>query len=538
MDTTNITPEDEHAAMATMVLIQTIIYGEAIGDALGVPYEFRERGTFTCTGMVGGGAHRQPAGTYSDDTALMLATLDSLLSCDGTVNEDDMRVRFLAWLDDGKYSADGTVFDVGGATQRALRAGRGMSGERDNGNGSLMRIVPCALFDLSDSDIRRASAVTHAHPISMDACVTLVHIARELIDMVDVREALAHNGFDGLWHKSRNEIESDGFVLHTLEAALWCLCTTQSYADCVLEAVNLGSDTDTTAAVAGALAAIVYGFEDEGEPSGIPEEWMDALRGQEQFLDVILGGPEDVETDPNGAYGDDPLSDERMPLDLDGDQLVASTSSAGLDLFDDARDLCSQAAMMSDEETRAQSFAQAAETLIKAYQVGMFEAAQVLGILYYERHVQAADADAQAFLWFGRGCEHGLADCACYLGDMLRDGRGPDHEPDAQAALDYYNLAFDLAQERFDLDDLDDLASFAIIALRLGESYERRVQDGLDSAQAGDFAFMHYAMAATIAERVVRLGARALGKELRLAQDGVERMRPYASPESLEHERM
>lgn len=223
MSTTDITPEDEHAAMATMVLMQTIIYGEAIGDALGVPYEFRERGTFTCTGMVGGGAHRQPAGTYSDDTALMLATLDSLLSCDGTVNEDDMRVRFLAWLDDGKYSADGTVFDVGGATQRALRAGHGMSGERDNGNGSLMRIVPCALFDLSDSDIRRASAVTHAHPISMDACVTLVHIARELIDMVDVREALAHNGFDGLWHKSRNEIESDGFVLHTLEAALWCL---------------------------------------------------------------------------------------------------------------------------------------------------------------------------------------------------------------------------------------------------------------------------------------------------------------------------
>ena len=524
MDTTNITPEDEHAVMATMVLKQTIIYGEAIGDALGVPYEFRERGTFTCTGMVGGGAHRQPAGTYSDDTALMLATLDSLLSCDGTVNEDDMRVRFLAWLDDGKYSADGTVFDVGGATQRALRAGHGMSGERDNGNGSLMRIVPCALFDLSDSDIRRASAVTHAHPISMDACVTLVHVARELIDMVDVREALAHNGFDGLWHKSRNEIESDGFVLHTLEAALWCLCTTHSYADCVVEAVNLGSDTDTTAAVAGALAALVYGFEDEGEPSGIPEEWMDALRGQEQFLDVILGGPEDVETDPNGAYGDDPL--------------VTSISSKGLDLFDQARDLCSRAAMTADAGTRAQLFAQGADLLTEAYGAGMFEAAQVLGILYYERHVQVADADAQAFLWFGRGCEHGLADCACYLGDMLRDGRGPDHEPDAQAALDYYNLAFDLAQERFDLDDLDDLASFAIIALRLGESYERRVQDGLDSAQAGDFAFMHYAMAATIAERVVRLGACALGKELRLAQDGVERMRPYASPESLEHERM
>lgn len=79
MGTTDITPEDEHAAMATMVLMQTIIYGEAVGDALGVPYEFRERGTFTCTGMVGGGAHRQPAGTYSDDTALMLATLDSLL---------------------------------------------------------------------------------------------------------------------------------------------------------------------------------------------------------------------------------------------------------------------------------------------------------------------------------------------------------------------------------------------------------------------------------------------------------------------------
>lgn len=254
--------------------LRECVFGQAVGDALGVPFEFQPRGSFTCAGMVGHGSHDQPAGTWSDDTSMALATCDSIRVC-GCVDVDDMRERFVRWYREDAYTVDG-LFDIGGATARALVTGQGQAGERDNGNGSLMRILPLAFTAATDDEVRAVSAITHAHPISCEACVRMVHVARRLIAGEPVRDVLGE-----LVGVPEDEIRSGGYVLHTERAALWCLANTSSYRDCVLRAVNLGGDTDTTATVAGGLAGIVYGL------GGIPLEWTDALQGKDT-IDACL----------------------------------------------------------------------------------------------------------------------------------------------------------------------------------------------------------------------------------------------------------
>ena len=261
--------------------LKSVVYGEAVADALGVPYEFRKRGTFECETMIGHGTHNRPAGTWSDDTSMMLATLDSLTDCGGHVDEDDMREKFNDWLTHGAYTPDGVVFDVGRTCMNALGYGHGLDGEYDNGNGSLMRIAPLAFFDVDDNDIHVASAITHAHHISCEACVTYVHALRLLSQGASPREAVTQVGYGNIWERSETDVPSSGFVTHTLEAAFWCLTTTNSYKNCVLKAVNLGDDTDTTAAVAGALAGLTYGFD------AIPPEWVETMRGHE-LLDGLI----------------------------------------------------------------------------------------------------------------------------------------------------------------------------------------------------------------------------------------------------------
>ena len=264
-DTMDAEP-NEKAGRGTL---SAAVWGAAVGDALGVPYEFKPRGTFDCRGMVGHGTHDQPAGTWSDDTALMLATCDSIRAV-GRVDAADLLARFRSWYEDGAYTPDGVVFDVGNATAEALRTGRGLAGEWDNGNGSLMRIAPLAFCAATDDEVRAASAVTHAHPTSTGACVEFVHLLREAAaDPQGTRERLKSE----LAGMPRDEVRSGGYVLDTLRAAKWCFANTNDYRDCVLAAVNLGSDTDTTACVAGALAGTAYG------KGAIPAEWLDAMRG-------------------------------------------------------------------------------------------------------------------------------------------------------------------------------------------------------------------------------------------------------------------
>lgn len=268
--------------------LKAVVYGAAVGDALGVPYEFMGRDSFECKGMASGGAHQVLKGTFSDDTSLMLATCDSIRACDG-IDVDDMRKRFCDWLYQEKYTADGHLFDVGNATATALDQGYGCKHERSNGNGSLMRIAPLALTDAIDDEIRAVSAITHAHPLSTEACVSFVRILRDVLASKPLVDAIDGNIPDEpefeFMHEiarwTRDDVSSGGFVLDTLGAALWCGVNFETYSECMLAAVNLGWDTDTTACVAGALAGAMYGCE------SICEDWFKQLRGKE-VIDVCL----------------------------------------------------------------------------------------------------------------------------------------------------------------------------------------------------------------------------------------------------------
>lgn len=160
--------------------------------------------------------------------------------------------------------------DVGNATAEALYKGRGLDGEWDNGNGSLMRIAPLAFCGATDDEVRAVSAITHAHPTSAGACVGFVHLLREAAADPAATHARLAAELGGV---PRDDIRSGGYVLDTLRAAQWCFAVTDGYRDCVLAAVNLGSDTDTTACVAGALAGVAYGA------ASVPAEWLSAMRG-------------------------------------------------------------------------------------------------------------------------------------------------------------------------------------------------------------------------------------------------------------------
>lgn len=301
--------------MAFEDTVKSAILGLVVGDALGVPVEFQSREELDqspVTGMRAYGTHHQPAGTWSDDSSMALCLLESL-SCG--VNYDDMMTRFLRWADKGYMTAHGDVFDMGIATRQALTKYAkgtpplecGGAGTYDNGNGSLMRILPLALYlhrtmgpefpgkRSACHIIHNASALTHAHPISLIACDIYCSIANELLcgrnspadiqhgitaakemcaALPDTAPCLAEFkrvDVDALRSLPKSEIRGSGYVVHTLEAALWCLLHTDSYRACVLEAVNLGEDTDTVGAVAGGLAGIQYGTAD------IPEEWLAIL---------------------------------------------------------------------------------------------------------------------------------------------------------------------------------------------------------------------------------------------------------------------
>lgn len=136
-----------------------------------------------------------------------------------------------------------------------------------------MRVAPLAFTGASDDEVRAVSAITHAHPVSTQVCVGMVRIMRDLVAGAPLAKAIPN--YSELLGMPEGEVHSGGFVRDTYRAALWCLVTTPSYAACVLRAVNLGDDTDTTACVAGALAGIVYGAD------AIPADWVASLRGRE-----------------------------------------------------------------------------------------------------------------------------------------------------------------------------------------------------------------------------------------------------------------
>lgn len=234
--------------------------------------------------MTGYGTYNQPEGTWSDDSSMTLATCDSIRRHDGQVDPADIFQGFERWYYDGAYTPFGRSFDVGHGTSLAIQQKKGQSDFYSNGNGSLMRILPLAFTEADDQLIEEVSALTHAHAISRQACVIYIQVARTLLEgrpySLDYPEPFQR--LKTLKSLSEDEIKSSGYVVDSLEAALWCLLTTKNYSDCVLKAVKLGDDTDSIAAIAGGLAGIVYGFD------SIPVEWIKALQAKEVIEDCLF----------------------------------------------------------------------------------------------------------------------------------------------------------------------------------------------------------------------------------------------------------
>lgn len=287
------------------------IIGLVVGDALGVPVEFKKRDTYKVEDMTGYGTYNQPPGTWSDDSSMTLATLESIARM-GMIDSADIMNNFYEWLKNAEFTPWGKVFDVGGATMREItRYANGLKPSKcggktrmDNGNGALMRILPVAMLSNGTFDqvkILNIAHLTHAHFISDFACLVYAAIVKNLMNGMPKEEAVA-SGIQELQHNieefsmlneysrlpniqqlQREEIRSSGYVVDTLEAALWCFLNTNSYRECILTAVNLGEDTDTVAAVAGGLAGIHYGC---GGESGVPDEWIAQIPRREWIEDL------------------------------------------------------------------------------------------------------------------------------------------------------------------------------------------------------------------------------------------------------------
>ncbi len=312
------------------------IWGLIVGDALGVPVEFLSRMELDekpVTTMLGFGTHMQPPGTWSDDSSMVIATLEWLNEQENMKKLDyhSLMDKFCNWLMYGDYTPYGENFDNGITISRALvnyskgtePIDSGDQSEFANGNGSLMRILPailakykelCAFESEAVQFIYDMSSLTHRHARSKVACFIYASIIMEIlkndlsVSKIDViRKALQSAkeylndresnieykseivsylrlfDVDNFFMIEKEQIKSSGYVVDTLEAAVWCFLRTDSYKECVLKAVNLGDDTDTVGAVAGGIAGVYYGFD------AIPKDWIDMLPKKEWISELSTG---------------------------------------------------------------------------------------------------------------------------------------------------------------------------------------------------------------------------------------------------------
>ena len=312
-----------------MERVKGALFGSFVGDALGVPVEFKTREEVRknkVTKMLEYGSHNQPIGTWSDDSSMVLATMDSICESNG-IQYHDMMKRFLEWMDNSKYTANNDVFDIGNTTQESLWRYKdnssiylcGAKEEYKNGNGSLMRILPVSIYmhytnihlDNMIDVITNISSMTHAHIYSVLSCIIYTVFIDEFLREKDTKTAylntqkiikeLIENGkkiastdeektkiygvFDKLISRDisildETYIKSTGYVVDSLEASIWCILTTSNYQDAVLKAVNLGGDTDTIGAITGGLAGLIYGY------NAIPTDWISVLKRKEYLSEM------------------------------------------------------------------------------------------------------------------------------------------------------------------------------------------------------------------------------------------------------------
>ena len=285
------------------------LLGLAVGDALGTTVEFEPRGSFQrVTDMVGGGPFLLPAGAWTDDTSMALCLAESLIERRDFDPVDQLE-RYDRWYREGHWSSTGRCFDIGVATRTALerfeRTGQPYPGDdypNAGGNGPLMKLAPVALrYATSPEDAVRYAAesarTTHGAPEAIDACRYFAGLLVGALHGAGVDALLRRGPFepvDGLWERERLHpkiamiangsfltkeppaIRATGYIVHSLEAALWAMRSGETFEEVVLAAVNLGDDADTNAAIAGQLAGAVYGL------GAIPQRWRERVfKGEE-----------------------------------------------------------------------------------------------------------------------------------------------------------------------------------------------------------------------------------------------------------------
>ena len=298
--------------------VKDAIIGHAIGDAFGVPLEFRERESLInnpVTEMTEFGSHHVPKGCWSDDTSMEIATIDSFIE-KRKFDYDDIMQKFAKWFKEGAYSATGFAFDIGTTCGFAINNYKhgtkalecGLNDIYSNGNGSLMRILPVALYcyyqNLKEEEIveltNNISSLTHNHSISKLGCLIYVRYIMFLLQGLSKENAYLNikaldylkyydeetiNLYNRILKNNINEynidaIKSTGYVISSLEASLWVILNTNNFKDAIIKAANLGGDADTISAITGSMAGIIYGLDN------IPQHWLESLLKKDYLLDL------------------------------------------------------------------------------------------------------------------------------------------------------------------------------------------------------------------------------------------------------------
>lgn len=288
--------------------------GSVVGDALGAPLEFYRRDKLNITDMTTGGILNLRLGEWTDDTSMSICLAESLIQNDFDL-EDQMK-KYILWYKEGKYCTREECFDIGNATRFALedyiQNGNYISqnlSSLSSGNGSIMRLSPISIIYNSNENSegflnlinfsRKSSITTHPNKTCQDACALLSLITNRALQGYKKEEIFDIN-FDllkklsfsdskvidiainskNILEKERNDISSSGYVIHSLEAAIWCFLKTDNFDDSVLLAANLGDDADTVASITGQISGAYYGL------NSINSNWIDNLYHKDYIINL------------------------------------------------------------------------------------------------------------------------------------------------------------------------------------------------------------------------------------------------------------
>ena len=296
------------------------IIGFIIGDAMGVPLEFTKRRNEKVIDMLEYGSHNMPKGSWSDDSSMVIAIMQSVIDSRGNINYKDIMNNFILWVEKGKFTSNNKTFGVGGTTFKALRNYYyreefimykdplmcGIDDIKDNGNGSLMRILPIAYYcyckKLKEEEIYKLvkdiSSMTHRHNISILGCYIYVLFVIGILNgdkKEKIYKGIRKYNYDKYFDKETinnygrlldndislldiDNINSSGYVVKTLEAVIWCFMNSNDYNESIIKAINLGDDVDTIGALVGGLSGSYY--------NKINNKWLKDIKRKDYLLDL------------------------------------------------------------------------------------------------------------------------------------------------------------------------------------------------------------------------------------------------------------